>query len=137
SDALLLTSRKPSRQLGHCGVQPSSRLIFAFDTPRISFITVTKCSPISSRAIQAGTWRGGCACAQSARNDSHSETGAGSSSATLYTPPRPDSTAAAVAPAASSMCTNDQTPSPSPTSGSFLRRTACTVEPSLAIEVCG
>src|SRR3982074_1903245 len=69
-EPLFKISRNPSRQLGQRGVHPSSRLIFAFDTPCISFITATTCSPISSRAIHAGTCRGGCACAQCARNDS-------------------------------------------------------------------
>ena len=74
---------KPSRQLGHIGSQPSSRLALAFDAPRICVIIETPTSPIAKRAIQAGTCRGGRAPRHSARYGSHSETGAGSSSTML------------------------------------------------------
>ena len=50
--------RKPSRQLGQIGCQPSSRLAFAFDEPRPSVIIVTATSPANSRASQAGMWSG-------------------------------------------------------------------------------
>ena len=73
----------------------------------------------------------------SASARSHAETGAGSSSTTLYTPGLPCSIAAIVAAAASSTCTNDHTPPPSPMIGSLRLRTWLTMSPSRAKPVPG
>src|SRR5262249_53096147 len=80
------TSRKPSRQLAYAGSQPSARLIFSFEDPRMSVIIDTPASPIAKRASHAGTCRGAGAPSKSARYGSHVATSAGSSSTTLKTP---------------------------------------------------
>ena len=105
--------------MGNAGRQSRTARAFAFDAPRISHMIATTCVPMS-RATQRGTWRGGRAPIVEASAGSHSRTGAGSSSTTLNTSPgAARSSAATVAPAASSMWMNDQTPPPSPTSGNF------------------
>src|SRR6266700_3846004 len=117
-------ARNPSRQLAYRGTQPSSFLAFWFEDPREVVIWATTNSPASSRPSQAGTRSGGFAPATWARYGSHSATGAGSSSTTLYTPGAPRSTAASVAAAASVTSMNDQTPAPPPITGSCRFRTA-------------
>src|SRR5207247_4396664 len=68
---------------------PISPLAFAFDVPRICVIIDTPTSPAASRPSQTGTRIGGLAPTASASNGSHTDTGSGSSSATLYTPGAP------------------------------------------------
>jgi hypothetical protein len=48
-------SVKPWRQVGYFGCQSSSRLAFAFDEPRISFMTDTARSPPTRRPSHTGT----------------------------------------------------------------------------------
>ena len=69
--------RKPSRQLGQIGCQPSSRFAFAFDEPRPSVIIVTATSPASSRPSQAGMRSGVGAPSASAIAGMNSRVGAG------------------------------------------------------------
>ena len=87
-------------------------------------------SPASSRPSQRGTRLGGFAPTVSAAYGSQARTAAGSSSTTLRMPAPPRSTAATVASAASAMCTNDQTPAPSPTIGKRRLRIASTCSPT-------
>ena len=75
--------RKPSRQLGQIGCQPSSRFAFAFDEPRPSVIIVTATSPASRRPSQAGIRSGFGAPSASAIAGMNSRDGAGSSSTML------------------------------------------------------
>ena len=75
--------RKPSRQLGQIGCQPSSRFAFAFDEPRPSVIIVTATLPASRRPSQAGMWSGFGAPRASAIAGMNSRDGAGSSSTML------------------------------------------------------
>src|SRR5262249_34205230 len=81
--------RKPSRRVGYCGAQPTSALPFAFDVPRIFVIIDPSPSPAAGRPSHIGTRIGGLAPTASASSGSHTETGSGSSSATLYTPGAP------------------------------------------------
>ena len=67
-------SRNPSRQLAYFGLQPSSRLAFAFDAPRRRTIAATVASPPTIRASQVGMFRGGFASIASARTGSQSLT---------------------------------------------------------------
>src|ERR1035438_636773 len=103
---------KPSRQLGQIGAQPSTRFAFAFEAPRLSVINITPCSPTASLPMKVGTRHGAFAPIAAASAGNQSDTGAGSSSTTLYSPGCPRSIAAAVACAASSMWRNDHTPAP-------------------------
>src|SRR5690606_24867686 len=119
--------RNPSRQLLQRGRQSSSRFAFALDAPRPSVIQRTTTSPASGRASHTGTRRGGFAPTAAARCGSHSATGAGSSSTTLYRPALPRSTAATVAAAASSRWMNDHTPLPLPTIGIPRLRISSTI----------
>src|SRR4051794_29829398 len=73
--------------------------------------------PAKGLASHSGTRQGGLAPTASANAGTHSAIGAGSSSTTLYTPGAPRSSAAMVAPAASSTWMNGKTPVPSPTTG--------------------
>jgi hypothetical protein len=122
-------SRKPSRQLGQRGCQPSSRRARAFEAPRICVKSETPAAPAASRPTQRGTRRGGGAPRMRASWGSQTVTGAGSSSATLRIPGGALSRASTVAVAASSRWTNDQTPAPSPTTGSRCRRTCSIIAP--------
>src|SRR5262245_41414573 len=72
--------RKPSRQVGYHGSQPSSRLAFAFEAPRMRVMSDTATAPAASRPTHTGTCRGGLAPSACASSGSHVETGAGSSS---------------------------------------------------------
>src|SRR5204863_1994772 len=83
------SAASPSRQLEYRGVQPSSRLAFAFEEPRMRVIHETGTSPARIRPTQTGTWRGGFAPIASARYGSHPLAGAGSLSTTLQTPGTP------------------------------------------------
>jgi hypothetical protein len=67
---------KPSRQLGPAGRQPSSRLAFAFDEPRICVIIETPALSAASCPSHTGTRYGALAPIASARNGSrpHSQT---------------------------------------------------------------
>src|SRR6185437_14217357 len=113
----LTQALNPSRQLANRGSQPSAFLVFTFDDPREVVIWATTNSPASSRPSQAGSRSGGFAPATRARYGSHSATGAGALSTTLYTPGAPRPTAATVAAAASVISRNDQTPVPPPITG--------------------
>lgn len=92
----------PSGNLGWRGCQPSSRFALAFEVPRIWVIIDTPTSPAASRPSQTGTRSGGLAPVIRASSGSHSATGRGWSSTTLYVPGGP-SMADTVAEAASSM----------------------------------
>src|SRR5690348_2118625 len=127
--ALCHAAASPSRQVGCAGCQRSSRLALAFEAPRISVIIITPASPANSRATKRGMRMGFLAPSSCASTGSHSATGAGSSSTTLYTPRLPRSMAATVASAASAMWMNDQTPPPSPTSGNLRLRTSSNCSP--------
>ena len=65
------------------GSQPSSRLAFAFDAPRMLVIIEYACGPPASRTSQPGTCRGGGAPSWAANAGTISRIGAGSSSTTL------------------------------------------------------
>ena len=54
-------ARKPARQLGYRGVQPSSALALALDAPRDSVAIMTMPSPAISFANHSGKRRGGLA----------------------------------------------------------------------------
>jgi hypothetical protein len=75
--------RKPCRQLGQAGCQPSSRFALAFDEPRICVIIETPTSPAASRPSHTGSRYGAFAPTACARNGSHSATRPGSSSTML------------------------------------------------------
>src|SRR3954452_14550945 len=124
------SSANPSRQLGCRGVQPSSRVSLAFAAPRNSVIMSTAGLPAKRRPRNFGTRFGFGAPIISATPGSHSATGSGLSSVTLYTPRSPPSIAATVASAASSMWMKDQTADPSPAIGNFPFTTGSRLAPS-------
>src|SRR5215510_5851047 len=127
----------PSRQLGCAGFQDSSRFALAFDAPRISVIILTPVLPTASRPTRRGTRIGFLPPSMSARAGSHSLTGAGSSSTTLYAPRLPCSIAATVASAASATWMKDHTPAPLPTTGNLRLRISSNCNASVAIGVSG